>query len=246
MGRPLLGISALAVITAATTLPQPSRAEPKAVIELFTSQGCSSCPPADKMLGELARDDGLVTMTLPIDYWDYLGWKDTLARPRHTVRQRGYAAVRGDREVYTPQMVVNGMRQVLGSDRRAIEAALAQTRDPPMLTIPVTVSGDADRLVVTVEAAHDMELAGEVWVCALAKTVAVKIARGENSGHTMTYHNVVRRWIKLGAWDGTRQSWTVPKTVFDDEGIDSVAVLLQAGMMEKPGAVLGAAVATLH
>ena len=101
--------------------------EPRALIELFTSQGCSSCPPADKLLGELAADPSLVALSDPIDYWDYLGWKDTLASPAHSARQRAYAHVRGDREVYTPQIVVNGATHVLGSDRAAIERAISQT-----------------------------------------------------------------------------------------------------------------------
>ena len=98
------------------------------MIELFTSQGCSSCPAADKLLGELAHDPSLVVMSLPVDYWDYLGWKDTLALPGHTNRQRAYSKARGDREVYTPQVVVNGVTHVLGSDKDAIDQAIAQTR----------------------------------------------------------------------------------------------------------------------
>src|SRR5260370_18225686 len=85
-----------------------AHAEPRAVVELFTSQGCSSCPPADRLLGELARDPAIVALSLPIDYWDYLGWKDTLANPGHTARQRGYAMVQGDREVFTPQAGTHG------------------------------------------------------------------------------------------------------------------------------------------
>src|SRR5438552_15310242 len=92
------------------------RADPRAVVELFTSQGCSSCPAADKLMGELGQDPSIVAMSLPIDYWDYLGWKDTLALPGHSKRQRAYARARGDREVYTPQAVVNGAMHVLGSD----------------------------------------------------------------------------------------------------------------------------------
>ena len=98
-----------------------SAGEPRAVIELFTSQGCSSCPPADKLLGELARDPTLITLSLPVDYWDYLGWKDTLALHGHSNRERAYADARGDREVYTPQVVINGIVHVLGSDKAAIE-----------------------------------------------------------------------------------------------------------------------------
>ncbi|MFZ1088828.1 MAG: DUF1223 domain-containing protein, partial [Xanthobacteraceae bacterium] len=103
-------------------------AQTRAVVELFTSQGCSSCPPADKLIGELAGDPSLVVMSIPIDYWDYLGWKDTLASPRNTARQKAYARVRGDGQVYTPQAVVNGSIHALGSDKAAIEQAIAKTR----------------------------------------------------------------------------------------------------------------------
>ena len=106
-----------ALICTASMLPPPASAgEPRAVIELFTSQGCSSCPPADKVIGELARDPTLIALSLPVDYWDYLGWKDTLALHGHSNRERAYADTRGDREVYTPQVVVNGIVHVLGSD----------------------------------------------------------------------------------------------------------------------------------
>src|SRR5271154_4341992 len=100
-----------------------ARAEPRALIELFTSQGCSSCPAADKLLGELANDPTLIALSDPIDYWDYLGWKDTLASPAHSARQRAYARVRGDRDVYTPQIVINGSAHVLRSDHSAVERA---------------------------------------------------------------------------------------------------------------------------
>src|SRR5215475_13035120 len=103
-----------------------AKADPRAVIELFTSQGCSSCPAADKLLSELQADPTLIPLSLPIDYWDYLGWKDTLAIPGHTIRQRAYSQVRGHREIYTPQVVVNGVAQVVGSDRSGIENAVAQ------------------------------------------------------------------------------------------------------------------------
>jgi hypothetical protein len=100
--------------------------EPKAVLELFTSQGCSSCPPADKLLGEYAKRDDVLVLSFNVDYWDYLGWKDTLANPDNTERQRAYASARGDRQVYTPQVVVNGSAHVVGSNKADIEAAIAQ------------------------------------------------------------------------------------------------------------------------
>src|SRR5689334_9647632 len=129
-----LGVCAIVAVI------RPAHAEPKAVVELFTSQGCSSCPPADKVLGELARDPSLIALSLPVDYWDYLGWKDTLALRGHGIRQRGYAETRGDRSVYTPQVVVNGVVHALGSDKNAIEKAIATSRTKSeALSIPVNV-----------------------------------------------------------------------------------------------------------
>jgi hypothetical protein len=217
------------------------------VLELFTSQGCSSCPPADKLAGELARDRSLVVMSLPIDYWDYLGWKDTLAQPRHTARQRGYAAVRGDREVYTPQVVVNGVAHVVGSDRDAIENTIARTNGrEDSLTVPVNVAVDAEDITVNIAPAKDAEAVAEVWLIGIASALAVGIKRGENRGRTLTYHNVARRWIKVGTWTGGQQRWTVPKSELKTDGLDHLAVLVQAGGNDKPGALLGAGAASLR
>ena len=222
--------------------------EPKAVIELFTSQGCSSCPAADKLLGELAANPALLAMSEPIDYWDYLGWKDTLARPRHTARQRGYALMRSDREVYTPQVVVNGTTQVLGSDAQAIAKAVAAGGGGDGAAFPVTVrtASRGEGIEITATADGKASAPGEVWLCAIAKAVPVAIRRGENRGRTVTYHNVVRRWVKLGDWPGRTQSWTVNRSDFQDEGIDTIAVLVQSGAVDKPGRILGAAVASLR
>src|SRR5260370_15807759 len=115
---------ALVVVCSATVLCAPARAHTRGVVELFTSQGCSSCPPADELLAELAGDPSLVAISVPIDYWDYLGWKDTLADPRNTARQKAYAHARGDGQGYTPQAIVNGRIPALGSDKAAIEHAI--------------------------------------------------------------------------------------------------------------------------
>ena len=137
--------------------------EPPAVVELFTSQGCSSCPPADQLAGELARDPSVIVMSLPVDYWDYLGWKDTLALPGHTNRQRAYARTRGDREVYTPQVVVNGSAHVLGSDKAAIESAIVRTgKQSGTLSLPLTLAVANGQISVTVPAAKDGAAKGEV------------------------------------------------------------------------------------
>ncbi len=224
-----------------------ANAQPRALIELFTSQGCSSCPTADKLLGELAGDPSLVALSVPIDYWDYLGWKDTLASPAHSARQRAYARVRGDRQVYTPQIVVNGSMHVLGSDRAAVERAIAQTdHNAPIMSLPVLISMGGDKLTVKVSSAENEHAGGEVWLCPLLKAASVAIGRGENRGRTVTYHNVVRRWLKLGDWTGTDASWNVPISDIKSDDIDAAAVMVQEGTHDKPGIILGAAYATLH
>src|SRR4051812_3338462 len=133
-----LAYAAVVAIASSANVESAMSGETRAVLELFTSQGCSSCPPADKLLGELAADPSVVSLSLPIDYWDYLGWKDTLADPRHTARQRAYSGVRGDREVYTPQVVVNGSMHALGSSKGSIDKAIAKSRENrTTLSLPV-------------------------------------------------------------------------------------------------------------
>jgi hypothetical protein len=233
----------LAACSAAIALPA-AHAETKAAIELFTSQGCSSCPPADKLMGEFAADPAIVPISLPIDYWDYLGWKDTLADPRNTARQKAYAKVRGDHEVYTPQVVINGSMHALGSDKAAIQDTIAQTRqNAAVLSLPVTMAVKADHLVVMVPA-HDMR--AEMWICGLTKAITVTIKRGENHGKTITYYNVVRRWVKLVAGAGGANTYTVPFRDFDSEGVNAAAVLVQSGTEDKPSAMLGAAIASIR
>ena len=242
-----------ALICTASMLPPPASAgEPRAVIELFTSQGCSSCPAADKVLGELARDPTLLTMSLPVDYWDYLGWKDTLALHGHSDRERAYADTRGDRAVFTPQVVVNGIVPVLGSDAAAIEKAIAQTRQSAApLTLPVTLTVADGKVSVTIPEANGEHGIAGIWLCLITGKVQVAIERGENRGHTLAYTNVVRRWVKLGEWNGKAQTFSVPvaslpNADYSAQDIDRVAVIVQSGPDAKPGLMLGAAVANLH
>src|SRR5579863_1110497 len=221
--------------------------EPRAFLELFTSQGCSSCPPADKLLGELSGDPSVVAVSVPIDYWDYLGWKDTLASPGDSARQRAYARMRGDRQVYTPQIVVNGAMHVLGSDKTAIERTIAQTdQKPGVMSVPVTMTAGGNSLSVKIDLAESEHHAGEVWLCPLAKAIAVAIGRGENRGRTITYHNVVRGWLKLGDWTGVASTWNVPVSELRTDGVDAAAVMLQEGTRDKPGIILGAAYTSLR
>lgn len=242
---------AVAVVFTSVAPHAFAQTEPRAVVELFTSQGCSSCPAADKLLGELAADPSFVPISVPIDYWDYLGWKDTLADPRNTARQKAYAHVRGDGQVYTPQVVVNGSLHALGSDRSAIEHAIAKSRKSGAMSLPAVKLGFADgRLSVAVPDAANARTGAEVWLCGLVKAATIAIGRGENKGRTVTYHNVVRRWIKLGDWSGKASSWSIPMQALKGdgkgEGIDEAAVLVQSGTKEKPKAILGAALAAIQ
>jgi len=240
VGRSLAYLAVVACASAATL--SIGHAQTRAVIELFTSQGCSSCPAADRLMGELANDPSIVSMSLPIDYWDYLGWKDTLADPRNTARQRAYSKLRADREVYTPQVVVNGSYHVLGSDRAAIERVIAKSRqNTSALAMPVTLAVAGGRLTATF--AGDGR-AAEVWVVGLAKAVTVAISRGENKGKTVTYHNVARSWHKLNSADG--KAWSVPIEEIDGEGVNRAAVIVQGGTSERPGLILGAALAPIR
>jgi hypothetical protein len=237
-----LAYAAVVACTSVATL-STGHAQTRAVIELFTSQGCSSCPAADRLIGEFAIDPALVSISLPIDYWDYLGWKDTLADPRHTARQRAYSKVRGDREVYTPQVVVNGSFHVLGSDRIAIEQMIAKSRqNPEVLSLPVTLSVANERLAVALP--ERIDAPAEVWLVGLAQAITVAIKRGENKGKTITYHNVARRWLKLDTANG--KTFTVPVQDIGAEGVNSAAVIVQRGTIERPGLILGAAMAALR
>ncbi len=236
-------VIALAALVLALPFSSQARAEPRVLVELFTSQGCSSCPAADKLLGELAKDPSILTMSLSVDYWDYLGWKDTLALPGHARRQRAYAGSRGDRAVYTPQVVINGTAHVLGSDKGAIERAVKHARSSShSAPLPVQAVVSDGTLHVDVPAARNPGQSGEVWLCPISKEVPVQVVRGENKGQTLTYTNVVRGWIKLGDWNGQAKKFSKPLSEIKSEGaVDSFAVVVQGGKADTPGGVYGAA-----
>ncbi|GGK32667.1 DUF1223 domain-containing protein [Salinarimonas ramus] len=208
-------------------------ATPRAVVELFTSQGCASCPPADAKLVELAKDPDLLALTLPVDYWDYLGWTDTLANPAHTARQRGYAQARGDRMVFTPQMVVNGTIACIGSKSEEVSDALDRTSGT-RLPVAVSVEVAAGEAEIRVAAGEDAP--AEVWLLAIDREEEVAIGRGENSGRHATYANVVRAMTKVGDWTGDAESF---RHGLAGRG-DFHVVLLQKRADGEPGAILGA------
>jgi hypothetical protein len=238
-----LGVCAIVAII------RPAHADPRAVVELFTSQGCSSCPPADRIIGELAKDPSIIALSMPIDYWDYLGWKDTLADSRFSARQKAYSQMRGDREVYTPQVVVNGSAQVIGSDRASIERAMGDTEKlKGVMSVPVSMTLAEKQINISVAASGKGPAVahGEVWICSISKAVPISIGRGENSGRQITYYNVVRNLLKVGDWNGSPGSWTVPLENVSREGVDAAVVYVQDGNRDRPGAMLGAAYSSLR
>jgi hypothetical protein len=247
--NPLSRWSGALGVCAVVAIVRPAYADPRAVVELFTSQGCSSCPAADKVLGELAKDPNIIALSLPIDYWDYLGWKDTLADARFSARQKAYSHARGDRDVYTPQIVVNGSAHVIGSDRAGIEGAIDTTKQADgVMSVPVSMTLSGKQINVSVAASSKGPAAkhGEVWICSVSKSVPIKIGKGENRGKEITYYNVVRTLLKVGDWNGSAGSWTVPLENISREGVDAAVVYVQDGSREKPGPMLGAAYTSLH
>ena len=217
----------------------PALAGPSRVIELFTSQGCSSCPPADEIVAGLAANPDVLALTLPVDYWDYLGWKDTLASPENSERQRAYAARRGDRSVYTPQIVVNGDQHVVGSNSKALADALERA-DP--LTADVSLRYTADALEVSVAGAlpKGARLAS-VSILQVSPREEITVERGENSGRTITYSNVVRRQQTVGMWSGGSETFRMPRVELKKTGGEKCVVLIQLTGEDGPGRIIGAA-----
>lgn len=216
----------------------PEAPAPKAIVELFTSQGCSSCVAADAFFAELAKRPDVVALSLHVDYWDYLGWRDTLSDPENTARQRSYAAVHGTRRVYTPQMVVNGSADFVGSDREAVEAAITRSTLP----VPVRMKrGDG-----TVEIEVEGSTAPHKWpatirLVLLTSEAEVAIGRGENAGSTIEYYNSVRAMRPIGMWDGQSVKITLPDDELMGNGIDACAIIVQEDQPNGPGTILGAA-----
>lgn len=218
-----------------------SSAQVKAVYELFTSQGCSSCPAADALLGRLAKRDDVIALTLPVDYWDYLGWRDTLARPEFTDRQKAYARVLGDGMVYTPAAVVNGLVHINGANEDNVEGAIERTAKLFAASrVPISLTTDGSRLSIDVAAAPKGAAVREatVWLAAIASSVKVPILRGENQGRTVVYANVVRAMVPVGTWNGKAMAVRLDRRSFMHEGADRCAVLLQQG---HGGPIVGAA-----
>ena len=225
-------IAALAV----TAAPLRAETERPVVVELFTSQGCSSCPAADALLADLAPREDVIALALHVDYWDYIGWEDPFADPAHAERQRGYAVVGGRHSVFTPQMIVQGETEIVGAKpmklMRAIEAH-AETPSPVALTL--TRKGEA--VEITATEAPSLEGPVQVHLLRYAPLERTKVTRGENAGHVMDHANVVQGWTVLGDWDGK----TPLALEAEAPGDLPVVVLLQRAEKGGPGPILAAA-----
>jgi hypothetical protein len=222
---------------------EPSRAgaPSKAVIELFTSQGCSSCPPADALLAELGKRPDLVTLSFSVDYWNYLGWHDTLSSAANSERQREYARTRGDGSVYTPQVVVDGVLHVNGSNEAAIEMALRNAAERLKdIRVPVRMHAEGDTLVIGIGAAPDRSdrRSGTIWLAIAKEEATVSITRGENRGKTLSYHHPVKELTPIGMWQGEAMTLRLPLKDLKTMGGDCLVALLQ---VENAGPILGAA-----
>ena len=217
----------------------PASAQAASVVELFTSQGCSSCPPADEVLAKLAHEPGIIALSLPIDYWDYLGWKDTFAKPAFTARQRAYATARRDGQVYTPQAVINGREHCNGASRSEISRAIAQTG--AAVDVPVTLTKTASGVELSIGAATIRDvMGGSIIVMPVIGQREVAIGRGENARRKVTYTNIVRELVPLGRWSGAAQTLALPASALTDA--DSVVVILEATPGTRaPGTIVGAA-----
>jgi hypothetical protein len=239
--RHVLKFAALLAAASIACLSTGAAAGPRKVLELFTSQGCSSCPPADRLFAKLADDPQFIVLSLPVDYWDRLGWKDTFAKHAFTERQRAYASGRGDGQVYTPQAVVNGSEHANGANRRAIDASAETTSD---LSVPVMAEQMGDGIVVSVGAKSvGGPQTATIVVLPYLGSREVAIGRGENAREKLTYTNIVRDIVLLQSWNGEAVKATIP--LKDYSKYDGIAVLLQTGTPDKPGAILGATLLAL-
>ncbi|MDE2355613.1 MAG: DUF1223 domain-containing protein [Alphaproteobacteria bacterium] len=231
-----LGAPALAQADAGASAPVARRdihARP-IVVELYTAQGCVTCDKAYPGFADLAARKGVIALTFPVDYWDYLGWKDTFADPAYTLRQKAYARRLGPRDVYTPQVVVDGLGQAPGDDGAAIDRLLARARRAerrgPRLTLRrdgrlhvgggAPPAGGAEVLVLHVE----------------ATPAPVQVKAGDNRGATVAYHDVVRDMTRLGVWRGAARDFTLPKSPASTPGLATVILVQRA----RGGPVLAA------
>lgn len=214
--------------------PEPAtdasgKTAPRAVIEMYTSQGCSDCPAADELLKQYLDQNNIVGLTLPVDYWDYLGWKDTLAGTRNAERQREYAQRFGIGTVYTPQAVVNGAAEVLGSSESEIDRAISATETALSSSrVPLHFWHYGNSVIIEAGAAHDSEPKdATIWLAVVQKSVQVAVKGGENKGKTLNYYNVVRELTPVGVWNGRPTTIRLARADIMRPETEELVVLIQ-------------------
>ncbi len=243
-GAGILSVAAIGILGLSSSSlaqqPQAQDATP-VLLELFTSQGCSSCPPADELLNAWRDRPGVITLSLSVDYWNYLGWHDTLSSPENSQRQRDYALARGDGKVYTPQLVVDGIRHVNGANEAAIEMAIRTAeRRLKDVKVPIQMHAEGNSLVVDISAAPDTSdlREGTVWLAVARDEETVAISRGENRGKKITYSHPVHELTPIGMWRGEPMTLRLPLKDLKSVGGDCLVAMLQ---VEGSGPILGAA-----
>jgi hypothetical protein len=223
---------ALAVLLLPVAFPVKADDARPVVVELFTSQGCSSCPPADRLLGELKDEPGVIALSLHVDYWDYIGWQDPYGKARHTDRQQAYKRRLGLDYVYTPQIVVDGRWQAVGSRRGEVRERIDRARAAAPAVRPRVEDGRA------VIPAAQVDGSARVWLVTFDARHSTDVADGENAGDRLVNHNVVRGWRDLGAYTGQRREIRLDTAQARTAGRSGCAVIVQR---EGTGEILGAA-----
>jgi len=213
------------------------RQNPKAVLELFTSQGCSSCPKADALLTELSAKPEIIALAYHVDYWDYIGWPDTFGAEAHSNLQRDYAASWGSSRIFTPQLIVNGRKGVVASRKGEVSNAV----EAATLQLPVVLKADGDMLKIDIPADPSL---GEavVWLVSYLDSADVRIDRGENEGKTIAYTHIVTGRQILGMWEPeTGAQLKLPMAEILDAPANGAVIMVQQDKAGLPGPILGAA-----
>ncbi|API54111.1 hypothetical protein BMW22_23070 [Rhizobium leguminosarum] len=231
-------------LIAGVVLSGPLQAEdgtPKGVVELFTSQGCSSCPPADAAFRKLVNQGDVIALAYHVDYWNYLGWADTLSSKENTERQYGYAKTMGRSNVYTPQAIVNGRDHLAGADLNGINSKIdTYSSEGNGLTVPISAAMRGDELEIKIGAGQGK---ANVVMVYFDKEKTIDVEKGENSGQKISYLHSVTNVETVGMWDGKATSLTLPASVLQRPQLEGCAILLQSATEDgDPAAILGATV----
>ncbi|WP_244640915.1 DUF1223 domain-containing protein [Pelagibacterium lentulum] len=214
-----------------------------AVVELFTSQGCSPCPAADRLLSELSTEDNVISLAYHVDYWDYAGWADTFALPANGELQKAYAQTWSTSRIYTPQMIINGEHGVVGSNAEEVQSALAASR----LVLPVSLEVPSQDVVVLKAEPHPELSKAVVWLVTFRNWAEVEVERGENIGRRLSYTNIVITRRPVGMWDPINGAdIQVPVSDAVDPDSDGFALIIQERNGHLPGRILGAAAVMLE